>query len=83
MQLLESKRLEYRSLVESFFYIFLAILGLGVLVFIHELGHYIVARREGMRVEAFSIGFGKPIFTWMRDGVKWMICILPFGGYHP
>ena len=40
-----------------------------------------VARRQGMRVEAFAIGFGKPIFTWERDGVKWHICMLPFGGY--
>lgn len=59
----------------------LAILGLGFLVFIHELGHYFVARRRGMRVEAFAIGFGKPIWTWERDGVKWHICMLPFGGY--
>jgi len=67
--------------MESILYALLAILGLGFLVFIHELGHYWVARREGMRVEAFSIGFGKPLYTWERDGVKWMICILPFGGY--
>jgi len=67
--------------MESILYAILAILGLGFLVFIHELGHYWIARREGMRVEAFSIGFGKPIYTWERDGVKWMICILPFGGY--
>lgn len=65
----------------SLFYIVLAILGLGFLVFIHELGHYIVARRKGMRVEAFAIGFGKPIFTWEWDGVKWLVCMLPFGGY--
>ncbi len=62
-------------------YILLAILGLGFLVFIHELGHFWVARRQGMRVEAFAIGFGKPIFTWERNGVKWHICLLPFGGY--
>ncbi|MBM3184238.1 MAG: peptidase, partial [Chlamydiae bacterium] len=67
--------------MESFFYALLAILGLGFLVFIHELGHFWIARREGMRVEAFSIGFGKPIYTWEHNGVKWMICILPFGGY--
>lgn len=67
--------------MESIFYALLAILGLGFLVFIHELGHYWIARREGMRVEAFSIGFGKALYTWERDGVKWMICILPFGGY--
>ncbi|MEL7432063.1 MAG: RIP metalloprotease RseP [Chlamydiota bacterium] len=63
-------------------YALLAILGLGFLVFIHELGHYIVARRVGMRVEAFAIGFGKPLIQWTgKDGVEWRICILPFGGY--
>jgi regulator of sigma E protease len=62
-------------------YIVLAILGLGFLVCIHELGHYFVARRKGMKVEAFAIGFGKPIFTWEHQGVKWHICMLPFGGY--
>ena len=65
----------------SVVYALLAIIGLGFLVFIHELGHYIVARRQGMKVEAFSIGFGKAIYSWERDGVKWMLCILPFGGY--
>lgn len=68
-------------MVISLFYVLLAILGLGFLVFIHELGHYWVARRQGMRVEAFAIGFGKPLYTWERQGVKWHICMLPFGGY--
>lgn len=58
-----------------------AIFGLGFLVFIHELGHYIMARKEGMKVEAFSIGFGPPIFSWMRKDVLWQVCWLPFGGY--
>ncbi len=61
--------------------LFLAILGLGFLVFIHELGHYLVARKKGMRVEAFSIGFGRPIWSREIDGVKWQLGILPFGGY--
>ena len=65
----------------SFIHIIFAILGLGFLIFIHELGHYIVARRKGMKVEAFSIGFGKAIYSWKRDGVVWQIGILPFGGY--
>ncbi|MBS0626344.1 MAG: site-2 protease family protein [Verrucomicrobia bacterium] len=62
-------------------YILLAIAGLGLLVFIHELGHYFAARWVGMRVEAFGIGFGKPIYTWLHKGVKWNLCMLPFGGY--
>ena len=65
----------------SIFYIFLALMGLNLLVFIHELGHYIVARREGMRVDVFSIGFGKPFVSWTRKGVKWQICPFLFGGY--
>lgn len=62
-------------------YFILALLGLSFLIFIHELGHYIMARRAGMRVETFSIGFGRPIFSWLMDGVKWQIGWLPFGGF--
>jgi regulator of sigma E protease len=40
-----------------------------------------MARRVGMRVEVFSIGFGSPLISWLRDGVKWQIGWLPFGGY--
>lgn len=68
-------------MIESILYAIFAILGLGFLVFIHELGHYWVARRQGMRVEAFAIGFGKPIYTWEFQGVQWHLCCLPFGGY--
>lgn len=68
-------------MIESILYAILAILGLGFLVFIHELGHYIMARKQGMRVEAFAIGFGKPLYTWEHKGVKWHLCMLPFGGY--
>lgn len=62
-------------------YIILAILGLSFLIFIHELGHYLMAKRVGMRVETFAIGFGKPIFSWERNGEKWQIGWLLFGGY--
>lgn len=67
--------------MQSIIYIGLAILGLNFLVFIHELGHYVLARRNGMKVEVFSIGFGKPLFSWMRKGVKWQVCPIFFGGY--
>lgn len=68
-------------MIESILYIILAILGLSFLIFIHELGHYFMARRVGMRVETFSIGFGKPLYSWMHDGAKWQIGWLLFGGY--
>ncbi len=68
-------------MIYSLLYLILAAFALGFLIFIHELGHYWVARREGMTVEAFSIGFGKPIYAWEHKGVKWQVCWLPFGGY--
>lgn len=68
-------------MISSLLYVVLAVFGLSVLIFFHELGHYIMARRVGMRVETFAIGFGKPIYSWMRNGVKWQIGWLPFGGY--
>lgn len=55
---------------------------LGVLVFVHELGHYLAARWRGVRVEAFSIGFGKAITSWTdRRGTVWKLAWLPLGGY--
>lgn len=68
-------------MIQSLVYLVLAAFGLGFLVFIHELGHYFMARRLGMKVEAFGIGFGKPIRRWEHNGVKWNLCWLPFGGY--
>ncbi|NNM43550.1 MAG: peptidase [Chlamydiae bacterium] len=62
-------------------YFLLAAFGLGILIFIHELGHYFMARKVGMKVEAFSIGFGKAIYSWRWQGVEWKIGYLPFGGY--
>lgn len=58
------------------------LLVLSVLVFAHEWGHYYVARRQGVAVEAFSIGFGKEIYAFIdRHGTRWRIAIIPLGGY--
>lgn len=55
---------------------------LGVLVFVHELGHYLAARWRGVHVEAFSIGFGSAIASWTDSvGTVWKLCWLPLGGY--
>jgi len=55
---------------------------LTVLVFVHEMGHYLVARWNGVRVEVFSIGFGPEIKGWNdSSGTRWKICWIPFGGY--
>ncbi len=58
---------------------------LGILITIHEFGHYLVARRCGVKVLSFSIGFGKPIYTFKRkndpDQTSWHVSSLPLGGY--
>ncbi|HKJ16225.1 MAG TPA: RIP metalloprotease RseP [Xanthomonadales bacterium] len=55
---------------------------LGVLVTFHEFGHYWVARRFGVRVLRFSVGFGRPLWSRMgRDGTEYVVAALPLGGY--
>ncbi|BBK42867.1 zinc metalloprotease [Allostella vacuolata] len=55
---------------------------LTILVFVHEFGHFWVARRNGVRVEVFSIGFGPELFGWNdRTGTRWKFSVLPLGGY--
>jgi regulator of sigma E protease len=55
---------------------------LSVVVFIHELGHYLVARRAGVRIEVFSLGFGPELWGWNdRTGTRWRLSLLPLGGY--
>ncbi len=55
---------------------------LGILVFFHELGHYLAARWRGVRVEAFSIGFGRTVASWTdKHGTVWKLSWLPLGGY--
>src|SRR5918996_1340590 len=55
---------------------------LGPLVFIHEFGHYLVARWFGVGAETFSIGFGREITGWTdKRGTRWKVGCLPLGGY--
>jgi regulator of sigma E protease len=55
---------------------------LTILVFVHELGHYLVARRNRVRIEVFSIGFGPELFGWWdRAGTRWKFSAIPLGGY--
>jgi len=58
------------------------ILILSLLVFVHEWGHYIVARICGVRVEMFSVGFGKELFGRTdKHGTRWKVSMIPLGGY--
>ena len=55
---------------------------LGIVVFIHELGHFLAARWAGVRVDTFSIGFGPAIVKWHdKHGTQWQIACVPLGGY--
>ena len=54
---------------------------LGVLVFVHELGHYLLARRIGVRVLTFSLGFGPKLLTVRRGDTDYCISAIPLGGY--
>jgi len=55
---------------------------LGVLITFHELGHFLIARRSGVRVVRFSIGFGRPLWSRVdRHGTEFVIAAIPFGGY--
>ena len=52
------------------------------IVFVHELGHFLVARWNGVRVDVFSIGFGPELLGWKdKTGTRWKICAVPLGGY--
>lgn len=69
-------------IVDTAYYIVPFIVLLGILVFVHEFGHFIVARLCGVQVDAFSIGFGKTL--WSRKdkyGTEWKISAIPLGGY--
>jgi len=58
------------------------IVALGILVFIHEYGHYWVAKKNGIKVLKFAVGFGKPIYTWRnKSGTDFVIGMIPLGGY--
>jgi len=59
------------------------IIALGVLIVVHEYGHYLMARLCNVRVLRFSVGFGRSLATWRlgRDATEWTIAAIPFGGY--
>ena len=68
-------------MIVDILYILLAIALLGVLVMVHEFGHYIVGRLTGMTVLEFSIGFGPKLLGWKRKGIDYSLRAVPLGGY--
>ncbi|HOW34907.1 MAG TPA: RIP metalloprotease RseP [Candidatus Omnitrophota bacterium] len=59
--------------------VFLAVL--GILIVVHEFGHFIMAKRLGVRVERFAIGFGPKLFSLNYDNTEFAVCLIPLGGY--
>lgn len=70
------------SILRSVWGVSLAVLFFGFTVFIHEMGHFLAAKKRGLKVERFSIGFGPKIWGWTgKDGVDYRISLFPLGGY--
>ena len=65
----------------NIFYILVALLALSLCIFIHELGHFIAAKKRGLIADRFSIGFGPRLFGWKWKGTDFRISLLPLGGY--
>ena len=69
-------------LIDFWDYVVVFLIILTIVVFVHELGHYLVARWCGVKVETFSIGFGPELFGWYnKSGTRWRVSLLPLGGY--
>ena len=54
---------------------------IGILIAVHEFGHFIVAKAFGVKVEAFSLGFGQPLVKFQYGETEYKICLIPLGGY--
>jgi regulator of sigma E protease len=69
------------SILAGIYVVVTMVLLFGAAVFMHEFGHYWMARKRGLRVEAFAIGFGPKIVSWVRDGIEYSWRWIPAGGY--
>ena len=70
-------------MINLIYTVFAFVIAISVLVVIHEFGHYWVARRMGVKVLRFSVGFGKPLWIrrFGRDKTEWVVAAIPLGGY--
>ena len=72
----------FSDLLGSIWGIVLVAIFFGGSIFVHELGHFLAARKRGLKIERFSIGFGPRLFGWTgKDGVDYRVSIIPLGGY--
>lgn len=65
----------------TWFWILVGVFVLGLMVLVHEWGHFIIARLLGVRVDVFSIGFGPRLFGWRRGRTDYRLSLIPLGGY--
>ncbi|MCL2705713.1 MAG: site-2 protease family protein [Spirochaetaceae bacterium] len=68
-------------IIEIFINIMVGLLGLGIVVFVHEAGHFLAAKSFGITVQTFSIGWGKKIFSFQKGETEYCISLFPVGGY--
>ncbi|MBI4382135.1 MAG: RIP metalloprotease RseP [candidate division NC10 bacterium] len=73
--------IDVRPYLSRLDYILWAVLVLGVLIFVHEFGHFLVAKRAGVSVLKFSLGFGPKIAGFTRGGTEYLLSAIPLGGY--
>src|SRR5690349_22507238 len=69
------------SVLKFVFIFFEVLLLFNLLIFVHELGHFLAARWRGLKIERFAIWFGKPIWKKKINGVEYALGTIPFGGY--
>lgn len=69
------------SLLTNLWFIAIALFCLGFSIFIHELGHFLAAKKRGLIADRFSIGFGPRLFGWHKYGTDFRVSLLPLGGY--
>ena len=73
--------MDWKSTLLNLWGIFWMLAFFGGSIFIHEFGHFIIAKKRGLRVPKFSIGFGPKLFSWKRGETEYCIALLPLGGY--
>ena len=69
------------DIVKAIFAIAMVVLGLGMVIFLHEAGHFIMAKKNKVRVEIFSLGFGPAIWSFQRGETEYRLSWVPLGGY--
>jgi len=73
--------MEINTILKAAYVTIVVLILFGATIFVHELGHFLFARRYKLRIERFSIGFGPKIWGYTKDGVDYRISVFPFGGY--